>query len=237
MSNTTNKQFQDYGLPYSDFQKNIEFLYKKIDNCTRKLSYFDLYKITTVVNNSSELEAKITSLPPYSSLVINTPIKTSTGSLYSIGDVILKNNDGTFSVIPAQRGGIFCPTEISKIDGSSSSYNIRFEYIPSPPEKNSTAVIDDVNNKWTVSDPKQSITFKGINIESSGSPYNHILSSSSITFPQATDTAGNPIPPIVNIKWQNEDIYTDVSITPTGSDYIVSVPSNMSLNNYQVVIK
>jgi hypothetical protein len=105
--------FHDYGLPkpnassHTDIMTNINFLYQKMQECTRNVTYFDLYKVTSVLNNEAEFDAQINALSPYSTMVINTPVVTGDGSQYNIGDMVIKHNDGTHDIIRAQRGGIF----------------------------------------------------------------------------------------------------------------------------------
>jgi hypothetical protein len=140
--------FYDYGLKNpvakspEKIMENIDFLYNKIQACTRDVSYFDLYKISTIVNQPSELQAQINALPSYHSLIINTPIITGDGNRYNAGDIIVKMNDGTFTHIEAQRGGIFYPSKITKLNKNDNnySYQFQFSYESSAPAKSEEPV-------------------------------------------------------------------------------------------------
>ena len=81
------QNFHDYGLPYNltntednpsnltqaeRMMKNIEYLYKKMTLCTRHVTYFDLYKFTTVITEPTKFQSAINNLEPYTSAIINT---------------------------------------------------------------------------------------------------------------------------------------------------------------------
>jgi hypothetical protein len=169
-------KFQDYGLPYShatapaEIKENIDFLYKKIQQCSREISYYDLYKINTIVNNSAELQSKINSLNAYSSLVINTNIQEQ-DFLYNIGDLIFKNGDGTISTIKAQRGGIFYPSKVIR-EGTGTSYSIEFKYSSTPPKEETSTTTTNTEAKLATT-----MVFSNLSGGSSASPYNLIVTS------------------------------------------------------------
>jgi hypothetical protein len=125
------KDFHDYGLPcekpanHTDIMKNITYLYNKMQACTRNVTYFDLYKIHTVINNSSEFESQVSALGPYSTAIVNTRFSRPEGE-YSPGDLVVKNLDGTTTTIFAQRGGIFYPQTIVKDSDVSQNYTYDF---------------------------------------------------------------------------------------------------------------
>jgi hypothetical protein len=148
----TYKYYHDYGLPYpnagdkTSLYANIEYLYHKIENCTRNITYFDLYKINSVLNNATEFESKVNALPPYSSMVLNTFVSlTGTNTSYNIGDIVIKNIDGTHEVIAAQRGGIFYPSSIQKAslsDSENFTYDFMFSYQSAEPSIDEIVVED-----------------------------------------------------------------------------------------------
>jgi hypothetical protein len=124
---------------------NIRYLYQKIEKCTRNITYFDLYKIASVLNNDAEFESKVNELPPYSSMILNTPVQlTGTNTSYNIGDIVVKNPDGTHEVIAAQRGGIFYPSSIQRInaDDDNYTYNFMFSYQSAEPNINILTIND-----------------------------------------------------------------------------------------------
>lgn len=246
----TVKDFQDYGLPYPDlkdsngsaqadlFMKNIEYLYKKIQQCTRQVSYFDLYKIRDTVSNSNELEAKIAALAPFTSLVVNTNTETQDGHKYSPGDLIVKHVDGTFSAIKAQRGGIFYPKlvqrrEVKDSSGENSNYvyDFTFNFKENAPSPSSSVTISGKQvadtTQWDASDKySANMVFQGLEANSVGSPYNQVITTEDenykslftdagflLTSAYTTSTLPLPIPPIIQCYYESnnssEEVYVD----------------------------
>lgn len=252
----TIKDFQDYGLPYPDlkdsnnstqadlFMKNIEYLYKKVQQCTRQVSYFDLYKIKDTVSNSSELEAKIAALAPFTSLVVNINTETQDGHKYSPGDLIVKHVDGTFSAIKAQRGGIFYPKLVQRRQAQDSSgensnyvYDFTFSFKENAPSPNSSATIDGKEvadtTQWDASDKySANMVFQGLETNSVGSPYNQVITTNDKNYNSlftdtgflltcAYNTNELPIPPIIQCYYEHDNISEEVYV-----DQIVKLDSN-----------
>jgi hypothetical protein len=173
--------FYDYGLPYKDLvsdvngtqeeklMKNIEYLYNKMKQCTRNVTYFDLYKLNTIITNASEFQAKVNSLLPFTSAIINAKIVTEEGQSISPGDIILKNYYNSFLPIYAQRGGIFYP-QIVRADENASSYDFYFNFRSVAPEKDS--ITETERNKEATY--AETIVFKGLSLPDSKSPYNYV---------------------------------------------------------------
>lgn len=248
--------YSGYGLPYPDagsiqnIQSNIEALYAKMAQCTRKISYFDLYKITTIVNQASELSSQINALAPYTSLIINTPIETGDGVRYNIGDLVVKNNDGSHDIIEAQRGGIFYPQKITKVntDDKNYSYDISFSYQSSAPSSGEVK-ISPTNNVWEVKNNQyvEKLTFQNIGSGAVGSPYNLIFDNqTSFTF-DASVVKDKIIDPIIHAYTVDpktnvwEEVYVDQDITYTYDEEedktIISVSLYGSSLIQKVVVK
>lgn len=213
--------FQDYNtLPRpeasssKDIMENIDFLYKKIQACTRQNSYYDLYRISAVVSNPAELQAKINALSPYSSLVINTNVIYN-DELYNIGDVIVKQPDNSYIPVKAQRGGIFYPSRIDSQDGSS--YKITFEYSSVAPTAN-TQSETHINN--SVNTLTETMVFTGLSSNHIDAPYNQIFTSDyqNMQVNAATKDDSNYIEPSVHAYFrfnngqQEEEIFTEQKI-------------------------
>ena len=251
MSNLNSQFSFNYGLPYpgasgktpAQIMENINYLYKKMEQCTRNVTYFDLYKFSTIIEDSSQLQAQVNALLPYTSAIINTNIETSDGMRYAPGDIIIKNNDGSSNIIRAQRGGIFYPSSITRKKGENYTYNIEFSY------KSFEPVVDNIDIKdeyglngeadqiWDRTDNNgqdiyaKNINFIGLSGDSVGSPYNYVYQyqyqsdvepeSISISIPVAFKeekqvsgaTKMIDIPPIVHCYANNEEIYIDQRIS------------------------
>ena len=252
---TKYKDFHDYGLPYNltntennpsnltqteRMMKNIEYLYQKMDHCTRNVTYFDLYKFSRVITEASQLQAEINALEPFTAAIINTNIDTGNGVVYAPGDIIVKNIDNTSSVIRAQRGGIFYPSSIKRTEQANNyTYDIQFsfqsaapgvelvsikdEYTTEEDDNNNITIVSGSDNVWDKYDNEgkdvyaQKIIFQGLAGNSVGSPYNYVYDSVADTneryskfTPQFKDTT--PIPPIIHCYAGKEEIYIDQQI-------------------------
>ena len=199
MSNLNSQFSFNYGLPYpgasgktpAQIMENINYLYKKMDQCTRNVTYFDLYKFSTIIEDSSQLQAQVNALLPYTSAIVNTNIETSDGMRYAPGDIIVKNNDGSSDLIKAQRGGIFYPSSITREAGKNYTYDIEFSYKSFEPIEDSIDVKDEyslsgetiqkvADQIWDRTDNNgqdiyaKNIKFIGLSGDSVGSPYNYV---------------------------------------------------------------
>ena len=249
------QSFHDYGLPYNltntednpsnltpteRMMKNIEYLYKKMTLCTRHVTYFDLYKFTTVITEPTKFQSEVNNLEPYTSAIINTSINTETGQVYNPGDIIIKNNDGSTNIIQAQRGGIFYPSEIKKENGTNNyTYNFTFAYKSAAPSSKKE-VATHSGNTWTGKYAEQMV-FEGLAGNTVGSPYNYIYKEwtgdFSDTFSAATTVTTNlPIPPIVHCYAKSEEIYADQTVSYASGKYTVNVSIKNNLRD-KVVIK
>ena len=217
------KDFHDYGLPHNKadnptkIMENINYLYNKMQQCTRNVTYFDLYKINTVITQDSEFEAQVNALEPYSTAIINSNISTSSGT-YSPGDMIVKNIDGTTINVFAQRGGIFYPKLIQKIDGDDNNYSyaISFAFQQAAPSVKSTDTDsnEDSDDTWEV-DYAETLTFANLKGGAPASPYNLVYNNPTATDGIVTLTFDaafkddKEIYPIVHAYNNTEEIYMD----------------------------
>lgn len=249
--------FYDYGLKNpvakspEKIMENIDFLYNKIQACTRDVTYFDLYKISTIVNQASELQSQINALPSYHSLIINTPIITGDGKRYNTGDIIVKMNDGTFSHIEAQRGGIFYPSKITKLstDSNNYSYKFQFSYESSAPASSEEPVVADrvetENNIVWTTNYASDIVFENMTGGAAVSPYNQVFKDkveiSGITPSVGSNDSTLAMDPIVHAynvasNGVSEEVYCDQVITYSGGQYSIKLIAPVKLVN-KVVVK
>lgn len=247
------KDFYDYGLPHAkagnpqQIMENIEHLYQKMKQCTRNVTYFDLYKINTVITQDSEFEAQINALEPHSTAIINSNI-TTTSQVYSPGDMVVKNMDGTTTTIIAQRGGIFYPKKVKKVneDGENFSYDFSFDFKSAAPAIGTTSDSkSDEDGMELTAEFAEMISFKGLSGGTPTSPYNLVkskpeegwISGDGITISDTgtmtinidagyikkdsddTDsTDTTPIDPIVHCYADVEEIYVDQEISYIPAD-------------------
>lgn len=233
------KDFHDYGLPHNKadnptkIMENINYLYNKMKQCTRNVTYFDLYKINTIITQDSEFDAQVNALEPHSTAIINTNITTA-NQVYSPGDMIIKNTDGTTSTIIAQRGGIFYPKTVQKFssDDNNFSYNFSFYFRPVAPVADTTSedTLDEGATSLTV-DFAETLLFKGLSGGVPASPYNLVtskleggwvagdririkISDLTMTINIDADHVDKTIPidPIVHCYSDKEEIYMDQTI-------------------------
>lgn len=243
---STLKQFQDYGLPKpnansrEDVQKNINYLYSKVKQVSKNLTFWDLYKISSVVTDKKDLQSISNALLPFTSAIINTPTAFVDGDTYAVGDIVVKHQDGTTEHIRAERGGIFFPQKITRGSGSNNyNYTIDFTLKSNEPEKVITAsVINNSGNTWDASSKYTSeIQFKDLVGGAGESPYNIVYTTfSSMTFPKAKTSSGKDIQPIVKGYNSNgEEVYWDLKVTTSGSNWVITNPGTNLIST--IVVK
>ena len=221
---STLKQFQDYGLPNPNannkeaVQKNINYLYDKLSTVSKTLTYWDLYKITEVVTDKKNLQSITNSLLPFTSAIINTPTSFQEGTeTYAVGDVVLKQQDGSIQHIQAERGGIFFPYKITKTSSDASNYNYTIDYQLKSHEPNEGSQdVEGVKGKWDTSGKYyKNISYENLTGGAGVSPYNNVQFPSDgnlsfefdVAYLKGTETEIRPI-----IKCYNdngEEVYCD----------------------------
>lgn len=253
-----NNSWHDYnGMPVKeasspeDFKKNLEYLYEKINLKTKSLSSWDLYRISTVLNQETEFNSSINKLLPYTSLILNTRVNDLRYGVLNVGDLILKTNDGKYEHIKAERGGIFYPSSITKTysdEDKSYSYEFNFKYGSVAPDKYSTLEIeqDEESKSWIVPENEYAAYLNFVNLKggTAGSPYNAVYKKttwSDITVNGELDSDGdNYISPIVKFYTTttkgDEEIYMDHAITINNGVFTISGHTNCTLLN-KVVVK
>jgi hypothetical protein len=219
-----------------------------------------LYRISSVLTESSEFYSAINSLLPYSSLVVNT--KFNTGDVdgdYNPGDLVVKNNDGTYTKIKAERGGIFYPAKIIQAkslgeDNSNYTYTISYSYRSAAPDsdstKNSTSTTNADGNKEFVCDYAETLNYVGVTGGMVGSPYNLVYTPesggklSSIIVDNLTAATKNTkaIAPVIKCFTATEDgieeVYCDIKITLSSNKYKIEFKDVNAPNLVnQVVVK
>ena len=240
--------FQDYGLPsnshtgdtYSEScaREDVQYLYNKIKNFSREVTQWDLYKITQVVTNQENFKSQVNNLPPYSSAIIAARFIGDDGRTYNQGDLVYKKLDGTTQHINAERGGVFYPNQIKKLD--ANNYTINFQYLSREPSEDKDATVTKNDNIWTVEKPLQAqkISFEGLTAQAPTSIYGEVLSpipdSESEYYYVEFNKKDNIFPIIKLYNTSNEEVYADFSLGENGSKYrVTKLPSIVK----QVVIK
>lgn len=204
---------------FSNFQKNLELLNDRIYAIHKQLTYWDLYKITTSVNNSSDFEAIVAALAPGEACVINTNTFTtglgdSTQS-FSRGDVIVKTIDNELIYIPTINSGIYYPAKLSR--GTSENvitYQLDFNYSKTMPSSGITSKELDQE----VTNPTQTISFQDLGIVTADYIYGRYGDfTGSFTFDAVFDATDNtrPIYPIIKFFYNNEEISFEYTVTYT----------------------
>lgn len=261
---TFTNQFHDYGLPYnfavtrSEFMANISYLEQKIAATTKKITYWDLYKITSVLTDSNSFHSAINNLSPYSSLIVNT--KGNTGKEdYNPGDIFVKHNDGTYEHISAERGGIFYPSQIIKEDETNNyNYTIKYSYQAAAPKEEKKE--SSLSGNTHTCEYAKHMEYTNITGGLVGSPYNRVfkigtdtLQPISLDFPTVrTYIEGSEDPiweqleiePIVKCftatNNQLEEVYCDIEIisNTSGKEYTIEIKDSSALGLItKVVVK
>lgn len=265
-------QFHDYGLPYknpgspSEFMINLQYLDQKIEATTREVTYWDLYKISTVLVDANAFYSSLNNLLPYSSMVINTLVTNTEDGDLNPGDIVVKNNNGSHDIIRAERGGIFYPSSIVASPSQNNyTYTINYSYSASAPSKAEATSTRKTNENGSNVEPPtytcdyaKQMKYPGLIGGLVGSPYNQIYSTNDIknngnkiyldfpNDPNSDSGAKIDIEPIIKSFYQNptnssvEEIYHDISIQKSSTDqeYIIDFMDEdfLSILN-RVVIK
>lgn len=235
-----------------DFKRNIEYLYDKINLKTKTLSSWDLYKISAILNQSTDFNSAINKLLPHTALILNTTVNDSKYGVLNIGDLVLKTNDGKYEHISAERGGIFYPSSITKTysdEEKSYSYQFNFQYNSVAPDKYSSFDIikDTSTDAWIVPENEYAAYLNFIDLKggTAGSPYNAQYRKnttwSNITINgDLDDSKTNYISPIVKFYTTtdqgDEEIYIDHKITIEDGIFTVSGHTDCTLL-HKVVVK
>lgn len=135
------------------FQQDLMFLNEKLDNVQKRLTFYDFYNITAIVEDPALVQTTINNLLPNTALIINT----NNAAGYARGDIVFKTSSGNSMTIRAQTGGLYYPSQIMTSD--NTNYTISYAYTSSAPAAGSSieAEVGD-----TVSQAAASISFSGV---------------------------------------------------------------------------
>lgn len=237
--------FQDYGLPSDGhgvdqyrIRDDINYLYQKVKDFSREVTQWDLYKITQVVTNQENFKSQVNNLPPYSSAIIAAKFVGDDGNNYNHGDLVYKNLDGSTTHVEAERGGVFRPSTIIKLDinNNNNNYNLLFQYISKEPgEDDVDQISGDSNGIWESKDTnKQQIEFQNITVNTPSSIYGIVKTSRDLESGGFTFSSEKPFPIIKMYNSDNEEVYTDFNLSSENNMYAISgIPSIVA----KVVIK
>lgn len=131
-----------HGAGTAIFQRNLELLNQRINAVHKQLTYWDLYKLTSSVDNAEDLESTFAGLSVGQSMVINCPTFSTGGVQYSRGDVIVKTSDNEEILIKALATGLFYPSKIEKQNEEGNVFNISFNYFNGEPLPNTSQEIN-----------------------------------------------------------------------------------------------
>lgn len=249
-------QFHDYGLPYknpgspSEFMINLQYLDQKIEATTREVTYWDLYKISTVLVDANAFYSSLNNLLPYSSMIINTLVTNTEDGDLNPGDIVIKNNNGSHDIIRAERGGIFYPSSIIASPSQNNyTYAINYSYSAIAPSETEAISKRKKNEDGSnvepptyICDYAKQMQYAGLVSGLVGSPYNKIYSASDIknsgnkiyldfpNDPNSDSGAKIDIEPIIKSFYQNpingsiEEIYYDILIqkSSTNQQYTIN---------------
>ncbi len=122
------------GTSKTVFDQNLNLLNSRINAIHKELTYWNLYKITTSVNTSTELDGVVSSLAPGEACIINTNTFTNQDRSYSRGDVIVKLISNEVIHIPSVNNGIYYPAEIK---AESGLYTLTYHFATAKPPEGS----------------------------------------------------------------------------------------------------
>lgn len=214
------------------FSADMEFLNNKLTQATKRVNALDFYRITNVVNDSSNFATAVTALTPNTGLIINTPTFTAPDNItYSRGDVVFKYNDLSVTKISAERGGIFYPAKLTK-DSNNNNYIFQYNFTSAQPSIETTKTVLPNSNVWDATD---AANYKKIEFRNLTSITPTILYNEVWTHPEnvnelhfaAQRVSNKLVQPNIKmfVKTSNfmEDVYCDYTLSydPNNSEWII----------------
>ena len=133
-------------------------LNSRINAIHKELTYWNLYKITTSVNTSTELDGVVSSLAPGEACIINTNTFTNQDRQYSRGDVIVKLISNEVIHIPSVNNGIYYP---AKVEATSGLYTLTYKFATASPAEGSIWPKED-DDATEANSPAWTMTFKDL---------------------------------------------------------------------------
>jgi len=219
------------GANKETFNSNLDLLNKRINAIHKELTYWDLYKITTSVNNSSELEGVVAALAPGEACLINTGSFTLQNDSYSRGDVIVKLISNELVKVPSVNNGIYYPAKIEK---ENELYKLTYYYSTVIPQKQSGPEVG-LNQEAEMT---RTIVFKDLSEATGAYIYGQylVISSNEVRFDQVFMNE-ELVYPVIKFFFYNstsgsrEEIGLDYTVTVENSQWVVTL-SNPDSNWY-----
>ena len=206
------------------FQQDLMFLNEKLENVQKRLTFYDFYNITAIVEDPALVQTTINNLLPNTALIINT----NNAAGYSRGDIVFKTSSGNSMTIRAQTGGLYYPSQITTAD--NTNYTVSYAYTSSEPTAGSSFT-GAVNG--TAATPAASISFSGIKAgdPTEGVAYGIIKNRGEANWNQINlvyraGTAHNDnnllYPVIKFFTTENEEVYFTYTITKSTSTLTIT---------------
>lgn len=202
--------------------KKIEILENKVNKATKNLSSWDFYKISDVVLQPSEFDAKWANLLPNTGLIINSDTFNVGENKLSRGDIVFKHDDLSATYIDAENGGILYPSTISK-NNTDGTYSLTYNFSGQSPNPGSSNSVE-LGNTSGLAD---TITFTKLSSITPSSIYGRVETPKEnlVSFKVEEDI----FPMIKFYASNNEEIYYDYSIKEEGGQYkIQNIPNIIS---------
>ena len=247
----TKTTFQDYGLPSNEkegsydkeaAQKDLEYLYQKLNRFSRETTQWDLYKITEVISNQESYRAQVNSLPPYSSAIINTRFLGDDGVSYNKGDLVYKNLDNSVTHVRAERGGVYYLQKIKPATNDTNTdnnYDLTFQYLShEPAEGTPTEVNYNVNDRIAEipaeKDITQTLQFNNLPVVAPSDLYGVVRKDENIENGTIVFTAKST-PPVIKMYLSDEnqeEVYCDYTLTLAegeNNSFVSGIPSIVTM--------
>lgn len=199
------------------FASDMDFLNRKLDKAQKQLTMWDFYHITEVVNQVSEFEIKQNSLIALTGLIINCGTFIANEESYSTGDIVFRMADGSLQHIRAERGGMFYPSKLERIN--ANNFKFSYSFINTPPSQGEKEISEE-NNVWDASgaSTNKTITFEDVEISNPTTNYSIVqtVGAENIHF-EGIYITNQLVQPIIKTFIQKqsgeyEEIYSDYSL-------------------------
>lgn len=224
------------------FASDMDFLNRKLNKTYHQQSIWDFYKISDVVTESSQFAAKSNSLVELTGLIINCNSFIFNDDSYNRGDIVYREADGQLVHIPAERGGMFYPSKITK-DAHNNNFTFTYSFINTAPSDDTPANIDkDIHNVW---DASNASTNKQINFQNIEPSESTLIYSEAIVTPNNVATSITfdaykkdevLVQPIIKMyiltnNGNYEEIYVDFSCTYSEAheQFTLTIPAIVDL--------
>ena len=123
-----------------DIKAALVELNNKLENCTRQISFWDIYNVTQVLLSDSDMNAKIALLNNGESAIVNANTIVNGNQTYWRGDILYRQLDGTLLYIPAENKGIYVPT--LSYDETSHMLRLSYAYDSTPQDSEQEIIVD-----------------------------------------------------------------------------------------------